>query len=176
MRRMDPAMENMSTHDGSRIVVGVDGSPASVLALKWAQTLAPALNATITAVTAWHMETAFGSYIVPEWNPEEGARQILQKAAQDAFGDEHPEGFSGVPVQGTPAKVLKEESKSARILIVGSRGHGGFAGMLLGSVSSAISEHASCPVLVLHGGKDAMGVAVSVGAGREAGDDPVHNT
>lgn len=173
---MDHAMQEKTIHDGPRIVVGVDGSPQSVLALQWAQTLAQALDATITAVTAWHMETVFGSYIVPDWDPDEGARQILKDAVQEAFGGNPPEGFSGVCVRGTPAKVLMEHSKSARMLIVGSRGHGGFAGMLLGSVSSACAEHASCPVLVVHGERDAVRVPVSVGATHGDGDAPVRDS
>lgn len=144
-------MEETTIREGSRIVVGVDGSPESVLALKWAQTLAQPLNATITAVTAWHMETVFGSYIVPDWDPNDGARQILKDAVEEAFGGNPPEGFNGICVRGRPAQVLMEQSKSAQMLIVGSRGHGGFAGMLLGSVSAACAEHASCPVLVVHG-------------------------
>ncbi|MDD0857766.1 universal stress protein [Arthrobacter alpinus] len=87
-----------------------------------------------------------------------------------------PEGFSGVCVRGTPARVLMEHSKSAQMLIVGSRGHGGFAGMLLGSVSSACAEHAGCPVLVVHGERDSARVPVSVTASHEDGDDPVRNS
>lgn len=159
-------------HEGSQIVVGVDGSLESVLALQWAQTLAQQLDATITAVTVWHLDTVFGSYIVPDWDPDKAARQILKDAVQEAFGGNPPEAFSGVCVRGTPAKVLMEHSKSAQMLIVGSRGHGGFAGMLLGSVSSACAEHARCPVLVVHGERDAVRVPVSVGASHEAGDEP----
>lgn len=176
VRKMVQAMEEKTIHEGSRIVVGVDGSPQSVLALRWAQTLGQALDATITAVTAWHMETVFGSYIVPDWDPDEGARQTLKDAVQEAFGGNPPEGFSGVCIRGTPAKVLMEHSKSAQMLIVGSRGHGGFAGMLLGSVSSACAEHASCPVLVVHGDRDAVKAPISVGASHEGGDDPVSNS
>ena len=147
-------MEDGEAREGSNIVVGVDGSAESVLALKWAQKLAAALDVTITAVTAWHMETVFGSYVIPDWDPDEDARKILKDAVFDAFGDLPPEGFEGVCVRGRPAKVLMESAKSAQMLIVGSRGHGGFAGMLLGSVSSACAEHASCPVLVVHGSEN----------------------
>ncbi|MEV8181036.1 universal stress protein [Specibacter sp. NPDC078692] len=149
-------METNKVADRALIVVGVDGSEESVLALKWAQTLAQALDATITAVTAWHLETAFGSYIVPDWNPDEDAHKIQKEAVHEAFGGNEPEGFSGICVRGKPAQVLMESAKSAQMLIVGSRGHGGFKGMLLGSVSSACAEHASCPVLVVHGERDAV--------------------
>jgi nucleotide-binding universal stress UspA family protein len=49
------------------------------------------------------------------------------------------------------AKVLIDASQGATMLVVGSRGHGGFAGLLLGSVSANVAEHASCPVLIIHG-------------------------
>ncbi len=169
-------MEDKTTEEGSRIVVGVDGSPESVLALKWAQTLARSLDATITAVTAWKIETVFGSYIVPDWDPDESAQQILKDAVQEAFGDSAPDGLNGVCVRGRPAQVLMEYSKSAKMLIVGSRGHGGFTGMLLGSVSSACAEHASCPVLVVHGSADAAEVPVAVGASHEGTDEPLRTS
>ena len=147
---MDEAMEEKTIQQGANIVVGVDGSAESILPLEWAQKLGQALDATITAVTAWHMETVFGSYIIPDWDPDEDARKILKDAVFEAFGDIPPEGFRGICVRGRPAQVLMEAAKTAHMLIVGSRGHGGFAGMLLGSVSAACAEHASCPVLVVH--------------------------
>lgn len=145
-------MENQTTHEGSHIVVGVDGSPESVLALKWAKTLAAPLDATIVAVTAWHFETSLGPYVAADWDPEADAQKILQDALAGAFGDQLPAGLSGQVDRGRPAQVLIEAGKSAQMIIVGSRGHGGFAGMLLGSVSSACAEHANCPVLVVHSG------------------------
>ncbi len=109
-----------------------------------------ALDAIIVAVTAWHFETSWGTYAPSEWNPEADAQQILKDALAEAFGDHMPEGLAGHCFQGQPAQVLIEQSKSAIMLVVGSRGHGGFAGLLLGSVSSACAEHATCPVLVVH--------------------------
>ncbi|WP_209752609.1 MULTISPECIES: universal stress protein [unclassified Arthrobacter] len=136
-----------------RIVVGVDGSAMSVAALRWAARIAPALDATITAVAAWHfpVDTGFGWSTPSGWDPEAGAREVLKEALSAAFGDKPPQGLTQRTVMGHAAYVLIEESRSARMLVVGSRGHGGFAGLLLGSVSSACAEHAQCPVMVVHG-------------------------
>ncbi|ALE05633.1 universal stress protein UspA [Arthrobacter sp. ERGS1:01] len=143
-------MNDQTIHESPCIVVGVDGSPQSILALGWAQTLAPTLGATITAVTAWHFEASFGPYSPSEWDPDADAQQILRDALRDAFGDQLPSGLRAQSCRGRPAQILIEQSKDAAMLVVGSRGHGGFAGMLLGSVSSACAEQASCPVLVIH--------------------------
>ena len=67
------------------------------------------------------------------------------------LGADRPADFETVIVEGNPAEVLVHRSEGARVLVVGSRGHGGFAGLLLGSVSSACAERAHCPVLVVHG-------------------------
>ena len=134
------------------IIVGVDGSPLSVEALKWAVRLAPTVGGPITAVTAWQFPAVgfMGAYPDLEWSPEKDAEQILEKALQEAYGDARPPGLTTRIVAGPAAHVLVETSYGAHLLIVGSRGLGGFMGLLLGSVSSACAEHASCPVLVLH--------------------------
>ncbi|UIK89881.1 universal stress protein [Arthrobacter polaris] len=169
-------MEAKRAHEGSHIVVGVDGSDESVLALKWAQTLAHSLAATITAVTAWQVETMFGTYISPDWDPNEDAGRILKDAVHRAFADNPPEGFNGVTVRGRPAQVLLEAAQSAQMLIVGSRGRGGFKGMLLGSVSSACVEHASCPVLVVHTSANTASMPATAGTHQADTDVPVRNS
>ncbi|WP_427173363.1 universal stress protein [Arthrobacter sp. 92] len=140
------------SRNASGIVVGVDGSELSVKALQWAARLAVALDTTITAVTAWHfpVDTGFGWSPPPAWDPEASAREVLQDSLTRAFGDKPPQGLKTITVMGHAAYVLIEESRGAQMLVVGSRGHGGFAGLLLGSVSSACAEHAPCPVLVIH--------------------------
>lgn len=142
------------SHGAPHIVVGVDGSPESVLALRWANQLATTFNAQIRAVNAWHYEHAFGPYSPSEWDPDADAHQILRRALADAFGDQVPSNITIETVRGRPASVLLRAAEHAKLLLVGSRGHGGFAGMLLGSVSSACAEHAQCPVLVVHSKTD----------------------
>ncbi|MBT1003785.1 universal stress protein [Paenarthrobacter sp. DKR-5] len=147
------------------IVVGVDGSAPSVQALRWAGRLAPTLGASIAAVAAWEFpaESAFGAYPPVDWNPEQDAAAALDEAVTEAFGEAVPDGLQRRVLRGQAARVLLEESRPAAMLIVGSRGHGGFAGLLLGSVSSACAEHAGCPVLVVHEsgapGREAEGAA-----------------
>ena len=145
----------------NRIIVGVDGSPESKAALRWAARLAPTLGCTITAVTAWQFPVFVGlnpgvmnAGMVPDfpelWHPEQDAKQLLEASLLEVFADERPAGLTLSVEHGQPASVLLDASKAATMLIVGSRGHGGFAGLLLGSVSSAVSEHSACPVLVVH--------------------------
>jgi len=139
-----------------RIVVGVDGSDESRAALRWASRLAPTLGCTIEAVIAWHYPVVapWQSAIlvdIPEmWEPEAAAKAALDEALKSEFAAEVPAGLIMSVRRGQAAHVLLEASRDATMLIVGSRGHGGFAGLLLGSVSSACAEHATCPVLVVH--------------------------
>ncbi|NOJ58865.1 universal stress protein [Arthrobacter sp. 260] len=133
-----------------RIVVGVDGSPSSLLALQWAARLVPTVADSVTAVAAWQVPFTYYEFPVSGWDPKSVARTILSKALDEAFDSEPPPFVSAETRQGPAAGVLMEESRNAEMLIVGSRGHGGFVGLLLGSVSSAVAEHASCAVLIAH--------------------------
>ncbi|WP_111720725.1 universal stress protein [Homoserinimonas sp. OAct 916] len=139
--------------DPSRpIVVGVDGSKTSLAALRHAARLAPVLGLSLNAVALWDYPTSIYDVYepTPDWSPEFDARKVLDEAAQTVFGDEAPDWFSSEVLRGTPARVLIEESKGASMLVLGSRGLGGFTGMLLGSVSRTVSAHAACPVLIVH--------------------------
>lgn len=135
-----------------RIVVGVDGSEPSKAALRWAARLAPAIGATIEAVIAWEFPTNFGWAVeAGDWRPDRDAETILNETLDDVLGSERPDGLVGSVREGRTASVLLEAAQGAQMLIIGSRGHGGFTGLLLGSVSAECAEHASCPVLVVHG-------------------------
>ncbi len=136
-------------HLADRIVVGVDGSDSSILALRRGAVIAAATHVPLEAVTTWHFTPTY--YVPDGWSPEGDAKQALDEAIQTAFGDTRPADFTARVVEGLPAEVLISLSTSAGMLVVGSRGHGGFAGLLLGSVSSRCAEYAKCPVLVVHG-------------------------
>lgn len=141
-----------------RIVVGVDGSDQSKLALRWAAHLAQLNAADLDAVMVWDYPATLGwsaalSYTSETWNPQADAEKLLAATIAEVYGSERPAGLRLMVQEGYCAKVLLERSEGALMLVVGSRGHGGFAGMLLGSVSANCAEHASCPVLVVHGGQ-----------------------
>ncbi|HUJ67020.1 MAG TPA: universal stress protein [Acidimicrobiales bacterium] len=134
-----------------RIVVGVDGSESSVRALAWAAGHAELTGSVVEAIATWEWPSSFGfGLVVPEgWSPADDAQKVLDKAIEQV-APAHP----GLTirtriVEGHPAPALVEASTGAELLVVGSRGHGEFAGMLLGSVSEHCVTHAHCPVLVV---------------------------
>ncbi|MGX5358464.1 universal stress protein [Kocuria sp. KH4] len=133
------------------VVVGVDGSGQSVEALRWAARIAPALGAPLRVVAAWDYPPEYAGYVpLGSDNFDEVTRKRVDTAIQQAFGEDVPEGLTTTVEFGHPSKVLVRESEGASMLVVGRRGHGGFRGLLLGSVSAACVAHASCPVLVIH--------------------------
>lgn len=137
---------------GKRIVVGVDGSGHSQDALRWGAHLAAIYGAQLDAVTAWEYPASYGWAAVPQdWNPGKDMQEVLQDTVHKVFGDQPPAGLTLHVGEGSAAKVLIDAAAGATMLVVGSRGHGGFAGLLLGSVSGNVAEHATCPVLIIHG-------------------------
>jgi nucleotide-binding universal stress UspA family protein len=84
-----------------------------------------------------------------ETQPERDARDVLEKLVADLEPREPAVDVRISISKGSPAKVLIDMSQGADLMVVGSRGHGGFAGMLLGSVSQHVVAHAACPVVVL---------------------------
>ena len=145
-------MTSSERTDRPRIVVGVDGSAQSRQALQWAARIADMLGATVEAVIAWEYPAAYGLGPVPaDWDPADDIRKVLDETIAAAFGDQPPSALRRELREGGAARTLLETSQGAAMLVVGSRGHGGFVGLLLGSVSASVAEHASCPVLVVHG-------------------------
>jgi nucleotide-binding universal stress UspA family protein len=135
-----------------RIVVGVDGSRPSQQALRWGAHFAAIFGARLEAVIAWEFPSSYGwASVPPEWNPGQDMEKVLEDTVRAVFGDQPPAGLQRHVREGGAARVLLDAGKGAIMLVVGSRGHGGFAGLLLGSVSANVAEHASCPVLVIHG-------------------------
>ena len=135
-----------------RVIVGVDGSPQSKQALRWAAQFAATSGARLIAVAAWDYPTTYVWNAWPQdWDPARDAQKALEGTVDEVFAAHRPSDLELIVRQGTAAGVLLDECEAAQMLVVGSRGHGGFAGLLLGSVSAKVAEHASCPVLVVHG-------------------------
>lgn len=142
----------MSSQDSSAppIVVGVDGSAPSLAALEWAARQAEFTGSWLEAVIVWQWPRSFGyAMALPsDYDPAAEAGKVLDSALSDVQ-KAHPEvEIRSSVIEGFPAQVLAEASKDAEMMVVGSRGHGEFAGLLLGSVSEHCTTHAHCPVLV----------------------------
>ena len=136
------------------IVVGIDGSEGSAHALRFALEEARARAATVRAVSAWHLPVGFleGGWAtdpVSLGDFEKLARSTLERVLEEAGTADS--GVEVVPVvrEGQPADVLLDEARQAEMLVIGSRGLGGFRGMLLGSVSQQCAQHAPCPVVIV---------------------------
>jgi nucleotide-binding universal stress UspA family protein len=132
-----------------RIVVGVDGSPVSLKALNRAAHLADLLNTKLEIITTWQQYVAYAETVAVDWSPARDAQEIVAEAAGAEFGGTVPDWVTASTREGTAAHQLIEASRGADMLVLGSRGHGGVVGLLLGSVSSACAEEAYCPVLVV---------------------------
>ena len=139
------------------IVVGVDGSEPSLKALGWAAQQARLTGATLRVVTTWEVSTGTGW--VPtfpvDYDPEALARQALDEAITDTLGADPDIVLERVVKEGHAAPVLLAAARDADLLVVGSHGHGAFAGMLIGSVSEHLVRHAPCAVVVVHCDKHA---------------------
>jgi nucleotide-binding universal stress UspA family protein len=139
-----------------QIVVGVDGSDSSRAALHWAYDEATHHGATLTVVSTWHppampMTPPYGS-LPPEGyasQPKQEALNLLEKLIAALEARKPAVDVRTLISEGNPAEVLIERSKEADLMVVGSRGHGGFKGMLLGSVSQHLVAHSDCPVVVV---------------------------
>ncbi len=136
------------------IVVGVDGSPSRRKALTWAAAEAAEHGADLVVLNVWEhtLLPPAGSVSVSErYVPDESQRTTddLLQVIKEELGEEPPVAVQARVKQGRPAKVLIEESANADLLVVGHRGHGGFAGLVLGSVSQQAAAHAKCSVAVI---------------------------
>jgi nucleotide-binding universal stress UspA family protein len=141
----------MTNMPENKIVVGVDGSDSSKAALTWGIRQAQLTGAPLEAIMTWDYPMSYGWMIVPEnVDLQADATSELERVVKEVteeMADPSVELTTRV-VQGHPALVLMSEAADASLVVVGSRGHGEFAGMLLGSVSEHLSTHAPCPVLI----------------------------
>jgi nucleotide-binding universal stress UspA family protein len=133
------------------IVVGVDGSKPSLDALRWAANQARLTGATLEVTTTWEFPTSFGWAPAwpPDWDPSGDARKALAQVVDEVLGSDPGFEVRQVVLEGSPALSLIHAGEKADLLVVGSRGHGEFAGMWLGSVSEHCATHAPCPVVIV---------------------------
>lgn len=146
----------MSENGSTTIVVGVDGSDQGERALDWAIAEAKLRGVHLRLVSAWHVPAVVygGPGFAPQIDEpldktfEEVAEEIVEAGAKRAR-EAGIEAETSVK-QGQAAEVLVDAGRNADLLVVGSRGHGGFAGLLLGSVSAQCAHHAKCPLVIVH--------------------------
>ncbi len=140
----------------SGVIVGTDGSHNSSQALDWAMKEAALHDADLTVVTVNSVPASQWTGQPLTYPGDEEKVEELRKSAQDAvskaaaaLGDKQPKSVTVVAVNGFPAKALIDCSASADLMVVGSRGGGGFGELFLGSVCSQVVHHAKCPVVVI---------------------------
>jgi nucleotide-binding universal stress UspA family protein len=136
------------------VVVGVDGSASSRKALTWAAAEAADHGAELVVVNVWEhtLPPPAGSLSVSErYVPDSSQRttEDLLTEIKEELGENPPMLVQPRVKQGSPAKVLIEQSADADLLVVGTRGRGGFLGLVLGSVSQHVAAYAQCPVAVV---------------------------
>ena len=137
------------------IVVGVDGSACATEALRWAIAEARLRGARVVALNAWsvpHVSTASEAarLIAQDFAPiRDAANELLDAQVDDALGGAQDVTVDTVAVEGPAAPALIAAAADASLLVVGSRGLGGFKGLLLGSVSQQCAHHSPCPTVIV---------------------------
>ena len=141
------------------VVVGVDGSESSALAIAYAFEQARSRGVGLTVLHAWrldHIEGASASAIwTVDWPTFAHGEQILVAESLAGWLEKYPDvAVRQHSLRGLPVEALIRASENACLVVVGTRGRGGFGGLLLGSVSQGVMHGASCPVAIAHGPKD----------------------
>jgi len=145
-------MNSEQDDERPRIVVGVDGFEPSTPALLWAIHQAKLTGAVVEAVTAWHIPAGTG-LVPPADMPDyqDDARAVLCEAITEMAAIDPDVQVCPRVVEGRAGQVLVHAAEGADLLVVGSRGHSGFAEALLGSVGQFCVHHAPCPVVIMRG-------------------------
>jgi nucleotide-binding universal stress UspA family protein len=144
----------------SGIVVGIDGSHNASHALEWAMTEAAVRESPLTVIAVNSVPASYWSGAPVELPGDQDRVAEIRKTAEEAvaktaekLGASRPESVTVTAISGFPAQTLVDASSGADMLVVGSRGGGGFAQLLLGSVSQQVVHHAHCPVVVVPAAK-----------------------
>ncbi|MEV1109305.1 universal stress protein [Micromonospora sp. NPDC049751] len=160
----------------AEILVGYDGSTDASVALDWALAEAERSGQPVRLAYIFEWLTVaswVGPGVAPGIWPDDTARrqvdELVRKAAADAATAHPGLTVTGEVYDGPPALVLQERSTDAGMLVLGSRGHGGFGGLLAGSTAVAVAAHAHCPVVIVRDGA-AHGPADPVTVGVDASE------
>ena len=155
-----------------RITVGYDGSPESRIAAQWAAGEAERTHSTLQLVNAYEFAGGSTFYGVPAQAAVADRAEVLLSDLAVELRVIHPSiDVFGTAVHGNPVQTLVDLGVGSRLLVVGHRGAGGFAGLLLGSVSQQVALHASVPVAVVRGRADAPDGSVLVGVDGSAASE-----
>jgi nucleotide-binding universal stress UspA family protein len=148
------------------VVVGFDGSAPSRTALRYAITQARRKNAPVHLLAAYDYNwqgSRFGGVETLEQIVRQRVREMVEEAIAAIHATEPDLTASGTAVLGSPGPVLIDASRTAAMVVVGNRGHGGFGSLMLGSVGAHVASHARCPVVVVRGTVDTADGPVIVG-------------
>lgn len=140
--------------ESQRIVVGIDGSEGSLAALRVAATEAKVRAAVLEVVCAWHPSSmgsipAFGVGSPTAQSLDELRTALDETLAAEGLGPDDGVAVEARVVTGHAAEALLDAAERATLVVVGTRGRGGFAGLVLGSVSQQVVTHARCPVMIV---------------------------
>jgi nucleotide-binding universal stress UspA family protein len=136
-----------------KILVGIDGSKESLAAVRWAVEEGTHRGSDVEILHVWHfvyMGDPMGiSAVASMGDVEQSAQLVIDEALAEIGPAGDAVHLTGRAVEGAAAKVLLEEAANADLLVVGRRGHGGFMGLLLGSVAQQLAHHAPCPLVIV---------------------------
>jgi nucleotide-binding universal stress UspA family protein len=153
------SLDNLSGREGvemSAIVVGVDGSPGAGAALQFAVEEAAMRGARLHVICAWELPTGIAGGVIPAvavGDFEQIAEKTVENTVAEVARLDPQVECVGTAAHGQAAAALVEAADTDDLIVVGTRGRGGFAGLLLGSVSQQVAHHAKCPVVIVPGPK-----------------------
>ena len=156
------------------IVAGVDGSPSSQAALRWAVRQAVLTGGTVEAVMAWQNTFVPGGFggapaaMIGDFNYQQVSEKALAEVISAVVDATDRTRVRSRVAEGHASQVLLDAAAGADLLVVGSRGHGSFVDALLGSVSQNCVHHAQCPVVIMRGADETLVRATSAMRASEA--------
>lgn len=136
-----------------KIIVGVDGSEGSRQALNWAISEAKLRGCAIEVVHVWNfippMDPIGGFILIPDKDLQQSAQLVVTNMLNSVSETASSIEISTHVERGSASQILMDRAKTAELLVVGRRGHGGFIGLLIGSTAAQVSHHAQCPVVIV---------------------------